>query len=60
MSLVSFSDNFGQISLYKNYQLQWQYIKQCKQNTMQRKSTLILKEIQDFHGTIFVVVGSLA
>ena len=26
MSLVSFSDNFGQISIYKNYHLQCQYI----------------------------------
>ena len=26
MSLVSFSDNFAQISLYKKYQSQWQYI----------------------------------
>ena len=28
LSLVCLSDNFGQISLYQNYQLQWQYI--CK------------------------------
>ena len=26
MSLVGFSGNFGQISLYQNYQLQLQYI----------------------------------
>ena len=28
MSLASFSDNFGQMSSYQNYQLKWQYI--CK------------------------------
>ena len=36
MSLVSFSDNFGQISLYPNYQLQWQCIGKLN-NTMQTK-----------------------
>ena len=41
MSLVGFSEYFGQFSLYKNYQLQFQYI--SKQNSMQQKNTLKLK-----------------
>ena len=31
MALVSFADNFGQITLYQNYQLQWQYISKFNQ-----------------------------
>ena len=36
MSLVSFSDSLGQISLYQNFQLQWQYIKIKVLNTDRR------------------------
>ena len=57
MSLVSFSDNFGQISLYQNYQLYWQYISKFKlynptKTTCDEKTALLFKK-----GLYFVVKG---
>ena len=54
MSLVSFSDNSGQNSLYQNYQLQWQYLTyfkktmQTKQPIMKKKTALISSRIPFF------------
>ena len=39
MSFVSFSDNFGQISLYQNYQLQGQFISKFEFNGAKKKHT---------------------
>ena len=58
MSLISFSDNFSQISLYKKCQLQLQHI--CKlelynanKTACNEKTKLIFKQKQDLLGTTF-------
>ena len=68
MSLVSFSDNFAQISLYQKCQLQLRSILANLNNTMQTKQlaynekTKLNKNKQDLLGTIVLLVeeGSFA
>ena len=58
MSIVSFSDKFGQTSLFQNYQLQWQYINKFEEynankTTCNENNRFVFKQKQDLQGTIF-------